>query len=360
MTIEHVADVHRVMMHAHEDGSLGRVWRRGAWRLSLRPSVISGVRVMARLLGLTVLWCAGLALAEVSPQKSMAAEPARPVSWSPEVGEVPDSGEDSELLQPRVSDWGTRDWPDQVEKRFRYLAGVSIRTSPNFYGLARTRNYGLNPMLAVEWGRLRLSTGGGSGLIGHGLDVRRDRSAGLEGVLRTDDRFNVSLSLNLDRGRGVAEEGRLSQMPDVETTVRLRARARYFFSRRLTGSVAVSQDIMGKGGGMEVDGWLGYELPLTAATRLSASVSASIGNGPYMRNEFGVPASAANVDLPAYRAKAGLFQTNVGLEIAHSISRHWVAHGGVRYVRLQADARRSPLVDRTGGASVSLGVAWRN
>ena len=44
-------------------------------------------------------------------------------------------------------------------------------------------------------------TGGGYGLMGQG---RRERGSGAQAMLRETDRFNLSLSLNIDRGRDVA------------------------------------------------------------------------------------------------------------------------------------------------------------
>ncbi|HOK13024.1 MAG TPA: MipA/OmpV family protein, partial [Ottowia sp.] len=261
-------------------------------------------------------------------------------------------------ISPRVSDWGTRERPVAEDERVHLLVGAAVRSSPDFFGPARQR-HGLRPTLAVEWGRLRLSTGGGYGLMGQGRDGRRDRGAGLEGMLRTTDRFNLSLSLNIDRGRNAAATDRLQGLPDVPTTLRARLRARYFLTDRWTASVAVSQDILGKHGGLETDAWLGYDWPLGPDTLLTASASASWGNGPYLRSQFGVPASAAG-GFAAYRPGAGLYQSELGLDVAHVLSRHWVAFGGVRLSQLHGDARRSPLVHRRSGAALSVGLAWRN
>ena len=313
------------------------------------PSRLSGLLLASALAaGVPAIAAdAASALADGAPADAPVPEQAQPADSRPRAA-----------ISPRVSDWGTRERPVAEDDRVHLLVGAAVRSSPDFFGPARHR-HGLRPALAVEWGRLRLSTGGGYGLMGQGRDGRRDRGAGLEGMLRTTDRFNLSLSLNIDRGRNAAATDRLQGVPDVPTTLRARLRARYFLTDRWTASVAVSQDILGKHGGLETDAWLGYDWPLGPDTLLTASASASWGNGPYLRSQFGVPASAAG-GFAAYRPGAGLYQSELGLDVAHVLSRHWVAFGGVRLSQLHGDARRSPLVHRRSGAALSVGLAWRN
>ena len=102
-----------------------------------------------------------------------------------------------------------------------FLVGVAANTSPNFFG-GKSQDFKLKPLGALQWGRWRLSTGGGYGLMGQG---RRDRGSGAQAVLRETDDFNLSLSLNIDRGRDVADTERLKGVPDVRATLRARVRA---------------------------------------------------------------------------------------------------------------------------------------
>ena len=243
------------------------------------------------------------------------------------------------------------------ERRVRYLLGVAANTSPNFFG-GPSQHFKLKPVAALEWDRWRLSTGGGYGLMGQG---RRDRGSGAQAMLQATDRFNLSLSLNIDRGRDVADTERLKGVPDVRPTLRARVRARYTLSERWTASLAASQDILNRGRGMEVDGWLGYRWPISQATRMDFGVGASWGNSQFMRSQYGIPQSAATGSgYPAFKPRAGLYLTEIGVDIAHALSRHWVVFGGLRYSQLHGDARRSPLTLRSKGVSASVGVAWRN
>lgn len=301
-------------------------------------------------------------LAQQAPASGslVAADPAPSRAPLPAAGEA--SGGDPPVRRSALN-WSRDSLPrpdaegELDDDRVRMLIGVAANTSPNFFG-GDSQRFKLKPVVALERGRWRLSAGGGYGLMGQG---RRDRGSGAQAMLRATDRFNLSLSLNIDRGRDVADTDRLKGVPDVRATLRARLRARYNLSERWTASLAASQDILGRGRGMEVDGWLGYRWPISAATRLDVGLGASWGNSQYMRSQFGVPQSAAATSgYPAFRPRGGLYQTELGVDVAHALSRHWVLFGGVRYSQLHGDARSSPLTLRSSGLSATAGVAWRN
>ncbi|MBK6867364.1 MAG: MipA/OmpV family protein [Burkholderiales bacterium] len=289
-----------------------------------------------------------------------AADPVPAQGAAPATGET-SAGDPSAVRVPRT--WPHDSLPQPYPRaeaddpRVRFLLGVAANTSPNFFG-GPSQHFKLKPVGALDWGRWRLSTGGGYGLMGQG---RRERGSGAQAMLRETDRFNLSLSLNIDRGRDVADTERLKGVPDVRATVRARLRARYNLTDRWTASLAASQDILGRGRGMELDGWLGYRWPISQATRVDFGLGASWGNSQYMRSQFGIPQGATTASgYPAFKPGAGLYQTEIGVDIAHALSRSWVVFGGMRYSQLHGDARRSPLTVRSKGVSASVGIAWRN
>lgn len=295
-----------------------------------------------------------------APQLPAASDaPAEPVAELPAAGEAAPGIQPEAWRQPQPWRYDNlpQPYPSQGDERVTYLIGVAANTSPNFFG-GPSQQFGLKPVAALEWGRWRFSTGGGYGLMGQG---RRDMGSGAQTVLTDNERFNLSLSLIIDRGRDVAETDRLKGVPDVRSTLRARLRARYYLTDRWTASLAASQDVLGRGRGMELDGWLGYRWPLSEATRIDFGIGASWGNNAYMRTQFGVPQSAtAASGYPAFAPHGGLFQTDLGIDLAHALSRNWVLFGGVRYSQLHGDARRSPLTERSSGVSATVGIAWRN
>jgi MipA family protein len=68
---------------------------------------------------------------------------------------------------------------------------------------------------------------------------------------------------------------------------------------------------------------------------------------------------SAVTGLPAFQAGNGLLFTSVGVLGSVDISRQWVAVWGVEGRRLQGDARRSPLAERTSNYYASAGLAYR-
>lgn len=264
----------------------------------------------------------------------------------------PDSGRET-ALPGSLSDWSE---PSRSldERRLRFLVGTAAYSGTGFMG-AQGRSWGLKPALALEWGRLRLSSGGGHGLLhplGHGRSSR-----GLEGILEQRNRWSLGLSLNLDRGRSALNEDLAHSGPSVPSTLRGRVRLRYQLAARWHASLALGQDLLGRGGGLEADAWLGYRLPLGEGTRLTTGLGLSAGNRVYMRSEFGRPAAPGRT---AYRPRGGIYQSQLGLELTHSLSRQWVAYGGVRSSWLHGPARHSPLVRRSHDTGLWVGLAWRN
>lgn len=288
-----------------------------------------------------------------------------PPSATPdETGTQPAAGETAPGTERRrFQPWAYESLPqpyprdNERDDRVQVLIGVAANTSPDFFG-GDAHSFSLKPVGALQWGRWRLSVGGGYGLMGQG---RRDRGSGAQAVLQETDRFNLSLSLNIDRGRDVAETDRLHGVPDVRATLRARLRARYYLSDRWTAVLAASQDILGRGRGMELDGWVGYRWPVSEATRVDFGMGMSWGNSQFMRSQYGIPESAAiSAGFPAFQPRAGLHRSDIGVDVAHALSRSWVVFGGVHYSQLHGDARRSPLTLRSGGVSATIGIAWRN
>lgn len=325
------------------------------------PSAQSDDRVVDGYAGVDAPYAPYL-LAQAQPPSDAARAPAAATEAEP-AGPQPAAGEIAPGERRRPLPWAYETLPQpypregERDDRVQWLIGVAANTSPDFFGGAQY-HFALKPVAALQWGRWRFSVGGGYGLMGQG---RRDRGSGAQAVLQETDRFNLSLSLNIDRGRDVAETDRLRGVPDVPATLRARVRARYYVSDRWTAVLAASQDILGKGRGMEVDAWLGYRWPVSEATRVDFGMGASWGNSQFMRSQYGVPVSATVASgYPAFRPGAGLYQTDIGVDVAHALSRSWVLFGGLHYSQLHGDARRSPLTLRANGVSATIGIAWRN
>ncbi|MFY3383697.1 MipA/OmpV family protein [Paracidovorax sp. MALMAid1276] len=235
-----------------------------------------------------------------------------------------------------------------------YALGAIISTSPDYAGGAGRKN-SLRPAWAVEYGRFRLSTSRGSAFMGHGL---RPRESGASATLAESDRFHVSASLRIDKGRDGSDASILVGLPSVRSTLRARVSGGYALTDRLSVGVGVSQDLLGRDGGAQASVSMGYAWPVTEQTRVTFGAGASMGDKTYLRGHFGVPANSAT-GLPAFSPGGGVYSVDAGVEVMSAINRHWVVYGAARVSRLQGDARRSPVVVDPTGYSVSVGLAYR-
>jgi MipA family protein len=71
------------------------------------------------------------------------------------------------------------------------------------------------------------------------------------------------------------------------------------------------------------------------------------------------PEQSAASGLPAFEAKGGLMYASLGLLGGYDFNPRWTAVWSVEERRLQGDARRSPLAERTSNHYASVGLAYR-
>jgi outer membrane scaffolding protein for murein synthesis (MipA/OmpV family) len=242
--------------------------------------------------------------------------------------------------------------------KLNYVLGAVVSNGPDYAG-GDGRSSHLSPAWALEYGRFRLSTARGSALMGHGLE---QRESGATAILAESDRFSLSASLRLDHGRESSDAPLLAGLPEVRSTVRARVSVGYTITSRWSVGAGLSQDILGRDGGAQLNTGVAYTLPITQQTRMVLGAGASFGDRTYLRTRFGVPAVAGGAGaarLPAYEPGGGLYSVDLGVGVMTALNRHWVVWGGVGVSQLQGDARRSPLTVRPASYSASMGLAYR-
>ena len=94
-----------------------------------------------------------------------------------------------------------------------YALGAIVSTGPDYAGGDGRKN-SLRPAWAIEYGRFRLSTSRGSAFMGHGL---RPRESGASATLAESDRFHLSASLRIDKGRDGSDAPILVGLPSVRS-----------------------------------------------------------------------------------------------------------------------------------------------
>jgi MipA family protein len=243
------------------------------------------------------------------------------------------------------------------EENFRYLVGASLASVPEYDG-ASQRKFKIRSLWAARFGRIRVATSGGSALLGFG---REGVGAGASTQLIEGKKWRVGLSLRIDSGRDSGAARTTQGLPDVKRTLRARVNASYSFTKDWNAGVSLSQDLLGRRGGMTAGLDVGWRFYRSEETEWATGVGLSAGNGLNLRSYFGVPASAvAATGLPLYEPGAGLRGVSFGVGFKHALDKHWFVFGGAGVSRLLGPAADSPLVQRSAGSTAAVGLAWRN
>ncbi len=262
------------------------------------------------------------------------------------------SGSASALALAQVNE------PVTLQANRDYLVGSAVVSSVPHLG-QDNRSLRLDPVWAFQIGRFRLVSGTAASLLSVG---RAPVDAGLSTVLASTGDWRLSTSLRIRDGRD-ADNGDplLRGVPGTHTTLLGRLNASRPLGRRWTGSVTATQDLLGKGAGLNLDFGLGYHHPVSASTYWDASAGVGWGNATARRTNYGIsPEAAAASGRAAYVPGAGWDSVFLGWNLTSALNEHWVLWGGVEVSQLQGAAGRSPLVGRPLTTSVTVGLAWRD
>ncbi|MEJ6004280.1 MipA/OmpV family protein [Paucibacter sp. AS339] len=247
-----------------------------------------------------------------------------------------------------------------VDSDFRYLLGVATQYGPNYWG-SKKYDTSIKPMWALRWGKWRISTSGGASLMGFG-HAALGPGAGASRDLYNSDSFRFGVSLRLDGGRKVSDEGVTAGLPEVRSTLRGRLYGAYTLAPEWHLSGALGQDLAGRGGGLVGNLDLSHSFYRNSRSELLAGLSLGGGDARYMDSYFGVPeGSAAATRLGrSYRANAGLRELSLNAGYTYAFSQHWLGFASAGFSRLLGPAASSPIIEQTQGYSLGLSLGYRN
>ncbi|MDP2416072.1 MAG: MipA/OmpV family protein [Hydrogenophaga sp.] len=238
-----------------------------------------------------------------------------------------------------------------------YLVGASLASSASHVGESEQR-LSLRPLWAFQLGRFRLATSRASSLLSAGRDTV---DPGLSTVLATTNGWRLSTSLRYDKGRTSGTDALLVGLPDVRDTLRGRASASLDLGPRWSGSVSGSQDLLGRGGGFDLNTGLNYRYPVSQQTYWDLGLGAVWGTNLYRQNHYGIsPDAALATGRTPYQLGSGWERVSLGWNMTSALSPRWVAFGGLNLSQLQGAAARSPLVGRQAVYAVTVGLAYRS
>lgn len=239
----------------------------------------------------------------------------------------------------------------------RYLLGASLASRPEYDG-ASTRQTKLRPLWAFQWGRWRISTSGGSAILGFGRD---SAGAGASTLLVNSNRLRLGVALRVDSGRNSGDASTTQGLPDVKRTLRARLFANYSLTPDVNLGANLSQDILGRKGGLTAGLDLGWRFYRSPTLEWASGIGISAADATNMRSYFGVPESAVTATgKPAYEPSAGLRDLHAGVSFTRPLSKHWFVFGGAGASRLVGPPADSPLTQQRNGTYANVGVAWRN
>lgn len=240
---------------------------------------------------------------------------------------------------------------------FGYVLGLRAAYQPEFMGARDYKTSG-RPIVALHWGKWRLSSSGAGAVMGFGREMQ---GSGAATDLLSRDRLKLSLSLRFDGGRSSGDSPRLSGLPDVRKTLRGQLSARYSLADDLSLGASWSSDLLGRGGGSVASLGLSYRLYRDAQTEWSTGGGMSWGSQRYQRAYFGVaPEVAPQTLYRAYQPGSGLRDAYVGLGWTYAITHHWIAFSSLSASQLQGPSADSPLVQRRNAALFAAGIAYRS
>lgn len=240
-----------------------------------------------------------------------------------------------------------------VKPKDRWVLGGTLSSMPSYTG-GTGRSVGLRPVVAGQIGRWTVSSSSARGLAG------MEFAGGVSTTVVETGRWRFGLGARLTNGRRSADDPGLAGMPDIRSSVGLRASARYAWGDgwRLTGSV--QQDLL-RGQGLRGVLGVGWAQPVGTGWILDAGGGLNLGTARAMRTFYGVPAQAVQPGRPAWQPGGGVESWFWSVGLSRALSPHWRVAGSVGGGTLLGDAARSPLTQsRTGYiAQVSLAyVGW--
>lgn len=246
-------------------------------------------------------------------------------------------------------------WPRPSLAQLQIGGALSWR--PTYPGSDRM-GWGLRPVVALQWGRLRLSSSQAN-LIESPADGSRTAGASLS--LLDTPAWSSGVALRWDNGRDGGGDPRLAGLPPVPSTLRARATLRHGLEapadERRSVSLTVSGDLANRRGGMTLalDG--GRSLALTPEWRWTQSLGVSAADATYLRSHHGVPAGSAS-PLPVWQPGGGWLDLHASTGLTWRLHRHWRVGGTVSVQHLLGGAADSPLTVRRTGAGLVLGLVY--
>lgn len=219
------------------------------------------------------------------------------------------------------------------------VLGAGMASVPDYQGSDDNRIIPV-PIIDVQQGRLFASTANGVGMdLVRGPLIDAGVSATfVPGYRRRDVPQGID---RVDAGMGVRGFVRLH-------------------TGRVLLNTAVTKVVAGSTGGLLVDAWASYPIPVSPRLTVVPTISTSWANGRHNDRYFGVNAAESIASgLPSYAPGAGFKDVAAAATAMYSLTPRVTLTGNVSLTRSIGDVVDSPLVERKTRPSGFLGIAYR-
>jgi MipA family protein len=242
--------------------------------------------------------------------------------------------------------------------------GLGVISAPEYEGASK-RSTSLLPDLNVKYSTQDF----GSFALG-------SKSRGLSWTMIDKEAYSVGIGIQGDGGRKDNKNGnglqpgskRLLGMGEIKPSFEMTAFGHVVLgvpfilqvAKGLGDGKADTKDFSIKGpGGARVE--FSSEIPIEISKSFSLSISPGVSwaDSKFTQTYFGVTAAqAARTGFKEFKAKGGIRSINLGVGANYKFDSHWSANAFANYSQLRGDAGKSPLVQKKGQATVSLGAAY--
>jgi len=239
--------------------------------------------------------------------------------------------------------------------RVSYALGLALSSSPEYAGSSR-RDVSLKPIAAFRYGRFKISSSGGSGILNFGEHAE---SSGVSADLISSRALKLKLSARIGGGRKTSDSIDLAGLPEISKTVFTRLSASYALTGQFSLNSTASWDVLGRGSGLTLSVGLGHSQYLNRRTVWNTGIGLTLANATHMQSYFGVPGDAATPTRAAYQPGAGIKDLSLGTGFMTALSPRWIAFGQLGYSRLLGQAADSPLTTGANNLSATVGIGYR-
>jgi hypothetical protein len=242
--------------------------------------------------------------------------------------------------------------PKPRSPTWQIAAGLFVNVGPT-YGGSATQKASLQVGYYVRRGRWSL-TNRSDLVTSQGEQVL----PGLAADLLEQSKVRLAASLRIDNGREASVDPALLAKGDVQATLRLRLLAESRWPGPWQGSLALSSDMLHRGGGNTLALRVWRDWGFGPRMRLNVGAGVNAGDSTFMQSWYGVSeATAERLGVPAYRPSVGLTDITLGGNLRWELDDPWVVFGSGGISQMLGPASSSPLTQRAGGWSLNAGLS---